>query len=70
MTDPCCCGEQPKPEKDEQTDPVKRSLEKPGAFAKPGTLQNRNVRIRLTTGDKSLRRKKKRKHDPRDVTFY
>lgn len=51
-------------------DPVARSMAKPDACAKPATLGSK-VRIRVTQGDKSLKRsRKKRRNDPRDVTFY
>lgn len=50
-------------------DPVSRSMAKPDACAKPASLGK--VRVRVSTGDKSLRRKKKRNpRDKRDVTFY
>lgn len=51
-------------------DPVARSLAKPDACAKPATLGNSKVRVRVTSGDKSLKRKKRRKNDPRDVHFF
>ncbi len=53
-------------------DPVARSIAKPDAFAKPGTVgRGSNVRVRLTSGDKSIKvRKKKRPYDKRDVHFY
>lgn len=51
-------------------DPVARSMSKADACAKPCTMGNtKGVRIRPMLGDKSLRRKRK-KHDPRDVKFY
>lgn len=50
-------------------DPVKRSMAKNDACAKPATLGNTKVRVRVTSGDKSLKRKR-RKHDPRDVHFF
>lgn len=49
-------------------DPVARSLARPDACAKPATMGK--VRVRVTQGDKSLKRKKKRRNDKRDVTFY
>lgn len=52
-------------------DPVKRSLERPDACAKPCTIGNTKVRIRVSQGDKSLKRKKrKRPNDKRDVHFF
>lgn len=55
----------------EETDPVKRSMAKPDACAKPGTLGNAKVRVRVLSGDKSLKsRRKRRKKDRRDVQFY
>lgn len=50
-------------------DPVARSMAKPDACAKPATMGSK-VRVRVTQGDKSLKRKKKRRNDPRDVAFY
>ena len=61
------------PKPPETVDPVARSIAKPDAFAKPGTVSSgsRGMRVRLTTGDKSLKpRRKKRNHDYRDVSFY
>lgn len=53
-----------------QEDPVARSIAKPDAFAKPGTL-SKPVRIRLLSNDKSVKIRRKRKnHDRRDVAFY
>lgn len=53
------------------TNAVQRSLAKPDAFAKPATIGKSGMRVRLTSGDKSLLpRKKKRHHDKRDVHFY
>lgn len=50
-------------------DPVARSLAKPDACSKPATMGK--VRVRVTQGDKSLRRKRKHGHpDKRDVHFY
>lgn len=49
-------------------DPVARSLARADACAKPATMGK--VRVRVTQGDKSLKRKKKRRNDKRDVTFY
>ena len=50
-------------------DPVARSLARPDACAKPATLGK--VRVRVTQGDKSLKRKRKRgPQDKRDVHFY
>lgn len=49
-------------------DPVARSLAKPDACAKPAVLGK--VRVRVTQGDKSLKRKKKYPRDKRDVIFY
>lgn len=50
-------------------DPVARSIARPDACAKPATLGK--VRVRVTQGGKSLKRKKKRNPlDKRDVTFY
>lgn len=51
-------------------DPVARSMAKPDACAKPGTVGNSKVRIRVTTGDKSLKPRKRKRKDPRDVQFY
>lgn len=58
----------PKP----HVDSVARSIARPDAFAKPGTVgRSSSVRVRLTSGDKSLLpKKKKRHHDKRDVHFY
>ncbi len=54
-----------------EEDPVARSIARPDAFAKPATMGNVKVRVRLTSGDKSLKRKKKKhRGDKRDVTFY
>lgn len=54
-----------------KVDPVQRSIAKPDAFAKPGTLSSpKSVRVRLTMGDKSLKLRRKRKKDYRDVTYY
>lgn len=50
-------------------DPVARSLARPDACAKPCTT-NAKVRVRVSSGDKSLKRKRKRRHDKRDVQFY
>lgn len=51
-------------------DPVARSLARPDACAKPATMGSK-VRVRVTQGDKSLKRKKKRgARDKRDVNFY
>lgn len=59
----------PQPQKKE--DPVARSMARPDACAKPATLGTSRVRIRVSTGDRSLLpRKKKRHHDKRDVFFY
>lgn len=50
-------------------DPVARSLARPDACAKPATMGK--VRVRVTQGDKSLKRKRKRgPADKRDVHFY
>lgn len=49
-------------------DPVARSISKPDACAKPATMGK--VRIRVTQGDKSLKRKRKHPRDKRDVQFY
>lgn len=50
-------------------DPVARSLAKPDACAKPATMGK--VRVRVTQGDKSLKRRRKRgPHDKREVHFY
>lgn len=50
-------------------DPVARSLAKPDACAKPATM-GKGVRVRVMSGDKSMKRRKRRKNDPRDVKFY
>lgn len=53
-----------------KVDPVARSLARADACAKPATLGTK-VRVRVTQGDKSLRpKRKRRKHDKRDVHFY
>ena len=50
-------------------DPVARSMANPNACAKPGSVGK--VRVRTTMGDKSLKRKRKRRtNDKRDVTCY
>lgn len=51
------------------SDPVARSMSKPDACAKPCTM-GKPVRVRVTQGDKSLKRKKKYPRDKRDVVFY
>lgn len=54
-----------------KVDPVQRSIAKPDAFAKPGTLASaKSVRVRLTSGDKQVKGRKKRKRDRRDVIWY
>lgn len=50
-------------------DPVERSLSRADACAKPATMAGNKVRVRTMAGDKSLKRKR-RKRDKRDVTFY
>lgn len=53
-----------------KTDPVARSMAKPDACAKPCNINaSRGVRVRVNMGKVNIRRKK-RNHDPRDVTFY
>jgi hypothetical protein len=60
----------PTPVKKPVEDAVARSVAKPNAFAKPGSIGK--VRVRTTLGDKSVkpRRKKRGPRDKRDVTFY
>lgn len=59
----------PDPKKKAELDPVARSIAKPDAFAKPATM-GKGVRVRVSSGDKSLKPKRKKKHDKRDVQFY
>jgi hypothetical protein len=49
---------------------VERSLARPDAFAKPGTLGNVKTRVRLTSPKPKSGRQRKRKRDPRDVKFF
>ena len=57
------------PIKKPEVDPVARSLARPDACAKPATLGK--VRVRVSSGDKSLKRKRKRgKPDKRAVHFF
>ena len=49
---------------------VERSIAKPDAFAKPGTVGNVKTRVRTTSVKPKSGRQRKRKHDPRDVRFY
>ena len=50
-------------------DPVARSMAKPNACDKPCSVGK--VRVRTTMGDKSLKRKRKRRtNDKSDVTLY
>lgn len=52
-------------------DPVARSLAKPDACAKPGTMGKSSVRVRALAATKSPRvRMRRRKHDYRDVQYY
>lgn len=57
----------PKPKED----PVARSLARPDACAKPATMGKGSVRIRPMADSQKVKiRRKKKKHDPRDVHFY
>ena len=48
---------------------VERSIAKPDAFAKPGTLGNK-TRVRLLSAKPKSGRQRKRKHDPRKIHFF
>jgi hypothetical protein len=57
------------PVKKPEEDAVSRSIAKPNAFAKPGSIGK--VRVRTTLGDKSLKPKRqRRRRDKRDVVFF
>lgn len=59
------------PQERQKQETIRKSLEKPNALAKPGSLGRKGVRIRPLNWNKKIKiRKKGRKHDPRDVTFY
>ena len=61
----------PKPEQKRPVDPVALSIAKPDACAKPCNMGSKGVRVRVNTGKSEVKiRKKKRNHDPRDVSFY
>lgn len=50
---------------------VERSLAKPDAFAKPGSIgQQQKTRVRMLTAKLKSGRQRKRKRDPRDVRFF
>lgn len=70
----------PQPKKEDvpiRIDPVARSLAKPDAFMKPGTIGKvgrgrgtPETRIRLTNEKPKSFRQRRRKRDPRDVHFF
>ena len=47
---------------------VERSLAKPDAWAKPGTIGK--VQVRTTTVKPKSGKQRKRKHDPRKIHFF
>ena len=49
---------------------VERSIAKPDAFAKPGTLGQQKTRVRLLSAKSKSGRQRKKKFDPRRVRFY
>lgn len=59
---------------EKKEDPVARSMSKPDCCAKFATIgkpSGSKVMVRVTHGDKSLKRKKKKRPgDKRDVTFW
>lgn len=69
------------PEKKKLEDPVAKSIAKPGAFSKPGTLAPGKTSVNQRGAPKGTRfrplaakqppgRPRKRKRDPRHVEFY
>jgi hypothetical protein len=48
---------------------VERSIAKPDAFAKPGSLGNK-TRVRLLSAKPKSGRQRKRKPDPRRIHFF
>ena len=59
--------------KPDTVDPVARSIAKPNAFAKPGTMAkpgSTSTRMRPLTVKRGPGRMRKRKLDPRHVTFF
>lgn len=51
-------------------DPVARSIAKPHAFSKPGTMGKQGTRFRPLAAKRSPGRPRTRKRDPRQVKFY
>ena len=64
----------PLPKKPEELDPVARSIAKPGAFSKPGTMapakQNKGVRFRPLVAKRGPGRRRLKPADPRSVKFF
>lgn len=62
--------EKPKILRPEELNPtVAKSVAKPDAFTKPGTISHAKVRFR-PTNEKRMGRPRKRKRDIRDVLYY
>lgn len=57
---------QPVIRKNGPVDPVARSIAKRDAFAKPASFPGKGVRVRPM----NFKAQRKKKKDPRDVTFY
>lgn len=53
-----------------ENETVAKSIAKPTAFAKPGTMENKGTRFRPLVAKNPPRRARKRKPDRRYVRFY
>jgi hypothetical protein len=64
----------PTPKREEvpvkQQTAVERSLSKPDAWAKPGTIGQQNTRVRTTAVKPKSGRQRKKKLDPRKVHWF
>jgi hypothetical protein len=57
-----------KPKSEVVNETVAKSIAKPNAWAKPGTMSNAKTHVRTMSVKPGRQRRKK--HDPRNITFY
>lgn len=65
----------PQAKRPEELDPVAKSIAKPGAFSKPGTMgakasPAKGTRFRPLSAKRTPGRPRKHRKDPRSVEFY
>ena len=49
---------------------VERSLARPDAFSKPGTIGQQKTRVRMLISKPKSGRQRTKKHDPRKIHFF